>query len=60
MPYTVQASKPAEPAKAPDPSPNLAGVAIFPETASKNMGTSPATGAPASPDSSASPSSSAS
>jgi len=35
MPYTIQASAPAAPAKDPDPSPNLAGVAIFSETASK-------------------------
>jgi len=41
MPYTMQASAPAAPAKDPDPSPNLAGVAIFPETASKDHGTSP-------------------
>ncbi len=60
MPYTVQASKPAEPAKAPDPSPNLAGATLFPETESKDSGTSPATGAPASSDSSAAPSSPAS
>jgi len=37
----MQASAPAAPAKDPDPSPNLAGVAIFPETASKDHGTSP-------------------
>ncbi len=60
MPYTVQASAPATPAQAPDPSPNLAGVAIFPETASKDPGTSPTTGAQTSPDSAASPSSPAS
>jgi hypothetical protein len=35
MPYTIQASAPSAPAKDPDPSPNLAGVAIFSETASK-------------------------
>jgi len=35
MPYTMQASAPTAPAKDPDPSPNLAGVAIFSETASK-------------------------
>jgi hypothetical protein len=38
MPYTVQASAPAAPAKDPDPSPNLAGVAIFSNTASTNSG----------------------
>jgi hypothetical protein len=43
MPYTVNASAPAEPAKAPDPSPNLAGATLFPETASKDLGTKPAT-----------------
>ena len=41
MPYTMQASAPAAPAKDPDPSPNLAGVAIFSDTASKDPGTSP-------------------
>jgi|ERR1035437_1098523 hypothetical protein len=60
MPYTIQTTAPAEPAKAPDPSPNLAGATLFPETASKDQGTSPATGAPVPPDSSASPSPSAS
>ena len=59
MPYTIQTTAPAEPAKAPDPSPNLAGATLFPETASKDSGTSPATGASAPPDSSAPPSSSA-
>ncbi len=43
MPYTVNASEPAEPAKAPDPSPNLAGATLFPETASKDPETKPAT-----------------
>jgi len=43
MPYTVNASAPAEPAKAPDPSPNLAGATLFPETASKDPETKPAT-----------------
>ncbi len=60
MPYTMQASAPAAPAKAPDPSPNIAGVAIFPETTSKDPGTSSPTEAPAPSDSSASSSSSAS
>lgn len=41
MPYTMQVSAPAAPAKDPDPSPNLAGVAIFSDTASKDPGTSP-------------------
>jgi hypothetical protein len=43
MPYTVNASASAEPAKAPDPSPNLAGATLFPETASKDLVTKPAT-----------------
>jgi hypothetical protein len=43
MLYTVNASAPAELAKAPDPSPNLAGATLFPETASKDPGTKPAT-----------------
>ena len=43
MPYTIQTTAPAAPAKDPDPSPNLAGVAIFSETASKDTGKSPAT-----------------
>ena len=42
MPYTVPPSKPAEPAKAPDPSPNLAGATLFSETASKDPGTTTA------------------
>jgi len=44
MPYTIQTTAPAAPAKDPDPSPNLAGVAIFSDTAPKDSGTSPATG----------------
>jgi hypothetical protein len=40
MPYTMQASAPAVPAKDPDPSPNLAGATLFPETESKDPGTS--------------------
>ncbi len=43
MPYTIQTTAPAEPAKAPDPSPNLAGATLFPETASKDSETKPAT-----------------
>jgi hypothetical protein len=43
MPYTMQASAPATPTKDPDPSPNLAGVAIFSNTTSTNSGISPAT-----------------
>jgi|GEM_PF-3342139 len=42
MPYTIQTTTPAEPAKAPDPSPNLAGATLFPETASKVPETKPA------------------
>ncbi len=57
MPCTVNASAPAEPAKAPDPSPNLAGATLFPETISRGPDTSPATGTQASPDLAASPSS---
>ena len=57
MPYTINASAPIEPAKAPDPSPNLAGATLFPETASKEPDTSPATGTQASLDLAASPSS---
>jgi hypothetical protein len=34
MPYTIQNSTPASPAPAPEAQPNLAGVAIFPETTS--------------------------
>ena len=60
MPYTIQTTALAEPAKAPDPSPNLAGATLFPETASKDLETKPATGAPVPPDSSAFPGSSAS
>src|SRR5208283_3238228 len=43
IPYTVNASAPAEPAKAPDPSPNLAGATLFQETASKDPGIKPVT-----------------
>src|SRR5271157_1374983 len=38
MPYTMQASAPAAPPKDQDPSPNLAGVAIFSNTTSTNSG----------------------
>ncbi len=38
MPYMVQASTPAAPPQDPDPSPNLAGVAIFSNTTSTNSG----------------------
>lgn len=38
MPYTIQTTAPAAPAKDPDPSPNLAGTAIFSTTTTTNSG----------------------
>ena len=57
MQYITNALAPVEPAKAPYPSPNLAGATLFPETISRGPDTSPATGTQASPDLAASPSS---